>query len=153
MPVATEQKNRPRKPDLTCICIELRNAASALTKLYDAQLVPAGISITQLSQLNHIHQQGTPTLKELAATTGLDRSTLGRNMRLLEQQGLVTVSAGEDARTKVVSLTRDGKTALGKAAPLWMDLQLKLTKKLGPEKRAMLSELLTELTVKEQPHE
>jgi DNA-binding MarR family transcriptional regulator len=141
-----DQGTRSGKLDLTCICIELRNAANALTKLYDAQLVPAGISITQLSQLNHIYQQGKPTLKELAASTGLDRSTLGRNMRLLEQQGLVTISAGKDARTKVVSLTRQGQATLAEAAPLWIDMQSRLTEKLGPEKRALLSELLTELT-------
>ena len=143
---ANHQKSRRAELDLTCICSELRSAANALTKLYDAQLTPAGISITQLSQLNHIYQHGKPTLKELAKTTGLDRSTLGRNVRLLEQQGLVSLAAGEDARTKVVSLTRDGKAALGKAAPLWMDMQSRLTEKLGPEKRAQLSELLTELT-------
>ena len=149
MPETNAQESRSDESDLACICIELRNAANALTKLYDAQLVPAGISISQLSQLNHIYQLGAPTLKELAARTGLDRSTLGRNTRLLEQQGLVTVAAGEDARTKVVSLTRGGKAALGEAAPLWMDLQSRLTKKLGPGKRALLSELLTELTAQE----
>ena len=146
MAKADQQEDPSGELELTCICIEVRNAANALTKLYDAQLVPSGISITQLSQLNHIYQHGNPTLKELATSTGLDRSTLGRNMRLLEQQGLVTLTAGEDARTKVVSLTREGKGALGKAAPLWMDMQAKLTEKLGPEKRALLSELLTELT-------
>ena len=143
---AKHQKEPGGEADLKCICIELRNAANALTRLYDAQLLPAGISVTQLSQLNHIYQQGSPTLKDLAALTGLDRSTLGRNMRLLEQQGLVTVSVGEDARTKVVSLTADGLKALSQAAPLWLDVQTRLTEKLGPQKRALLSELLTELT-------
>ena len=142
MPLDDPQKN----PDLACICIELRNAANALTRLYDAQLAPAGISITQLSQLNHIREQGTPTLKDLAAITGLDRSTLGRNMRLLEEQGLVSLSPGEDARTKVVSLTRKGRAALRQAAPLWWETQNRLIEKLGREKRAQLSELLTELT-------
>ena len=146
MAKANRQDAPSREPDITCICIELRNAANALTKLYDAQLVSAGISITQLSQLNHIYQQGKPTLKDLATSTGLDRSTLGRNMRLLEGQGLVAIMAGEDARTKVVSLTRAGRATLAKAAPLWMDMQSRLTDKLGPEKRALLSELLTELT-------
>ena len=132
--------------DLRCICIELRNAAQAVTKLYDDQLVSAGISVTQLSQLNHIRELGAPTLKALAEVTGLDRSTLGRNMRLLEKQGLVSMTAGEDARTKVVSLTREGQLALKQAAPLWLDMQTRLVARLGPEKRALLSELLTELT-------
>ncbi|MEM1433781.1 MAG: MarR family winged helix-turn-helix transcriptional regulator [Pseudomonadota bacterium] len=132
--------------DLRCICIEVRNAAQALTRLYDEQLLDAGISITQLSQLNHIHKLGAPTLKALAEATGLDRSTLGRNMRLLEKQGLVVLSSGEDARTRIISLTRDGKAALRHAAPLWLDMQHTLNARLGPRKRALLSELLSELT-------
>ena len=132
--------------DLKCICIELRNAAHLVTKRYDAELADAGISITQLSQLNHIRELGQPTLKALADVTGLDRSTLGRNMRLLEKQGMVTLSSGEDARTRVVSLTRRGRSALRQAAPLWLDVQTQLSGRLGPEKRALLSELLNELT-------
>jgi len=133
-------------PDLRCICIELRNAAQAVTRLYDDQLASAGISITQLSQLNHIRELGTPTLGALAEATGLDRSTLGRNIRLLEKQGLVAMTAGEDARTRIVCLTRNGQSALSDAAPLWLDMQKNLTARLGPEKRALLSELLGTLT-------
>ena len=132
--------------DLTCICIELRNAAAALTKRYDEQLSESGISITQLSQLNHIRELGAPTLKALADVTGLDRSTLGRNMRLLEKQGMVDLSSGKDARTRVVSLSRGGAAALKQAAPLWFDMQNTLNKRLGSDKRALLSELLIELT-------
>jgi len=132
--------------DLKCICIELRNAAQQVTRLYDEQLTDTGISITQLSQLNHIRELGKPSLKALAANTGLDRSTLGRNMRLLEKQGLVTLSAGDDARTKIVRLTRKGSNALRQAAPLWLDMQARLNTRLGPAKRALLSELLNELT-------
>lgn len=56
-------------PDLNCICIELRNAAAMVTKLYDEKLSESGISITQLSQLNHIRELGQPTLKALADVT------------------------------------------------------------------------------------
>ena len=134
------------EPDLTCICIELRNAAQAVTRLYDQQLVAAGITVTQLSQLNHIRKLGAPTLKALAEATGLDRSTLGRNVGLLVNLGLVSMTRGKDARTRVVSLTRKGASALRQAAPLWFDVQNELIDKLGPDKRAQLSKLLNELT-------
>ena len=133
-------------PDLQCLCIEVRNAAQALTSKYDEQLAPAGITVTQLSQLNHVAQLGSPTLKALAAATGLDRSTLGRNLRLLENQGFVTITPGADARTRVVSLTGAGKRALNKGAPLWYDIQTSLTRRLGSRKRQLLTELLNELT-------
>lgn len=133
-------------PDLKCLCIEVRNAAQALTSKYDEQLAPAGITVTQLSQLNHVAQLGRPTLKALSAATGLDRSTLGRNLRLLENQGLVTITPGADARTRVVNLTGAGKRALQKGAPLWYDMQTSLAARLGRRKRQLLTELLNELT-------
>ncbi len=135
--------------DLKCLCIEVRNAAQALSRLYDAELAPAGISVTQLSQLNQVNQLGNPTLKALALATRLDRSTLGRNLRLMESQGLVTIAPGRDARTREVKLTRKGKRALNEGAPLWYRVQNTLSEKLGAEKRAQLSELLDELTLDE----
>ena len=136
-------------PELLCLCIEVRNAAQAPTRRYDEQLAPAGITVTQLSLLNHVTQLATPTLKALAAATGLDRSTLGRNLRLLENQGHVSITAGEDARTRVVRLTRKGRSALKKGAPLWYDIQTALASRLGRRKRALLTELLNELTARE----
>ncbi len=132
--------------DLKCLCIELRNAAQILTQRYDEQLAPAGISVTQLSQLNQVRRLGNPTLSELARATKLDRSTLGRNLRLMESQGLVAVATGRDARTRVVKLTRKGQRALDKGGSLWFGLQNTLTTKLGARKRAQLAELLNELT-------
>ena len=133
-------------PELQCLCIEVRNAAQALTRKYDEQLAPAGITVTQLSQLNHVNQLGSPTLKALAEVTQLDRSTLGRNLRLMETQDLVRITPGEDARTRVVSLTGKGKAALKKGAPLWYDVQTSLAGRLGREKRALLTELLNDLS-------
>ncbi len=132
--------------DLKCLCIEVRNAAQALTKTYDERLAPAGITVTQLSQLNHIRELENPTLTALAAATQLDRSTLGRNLRLLEKQGLVSLAPGADARTREVRLTAAGRSALREGAPLWFEVQNDLAARLGAGKRALLTELLNDLT-------
>ena len=128
-----------------CLCIEVRSAAQKLTRLYDDALSDAGITVTQLSQLNTIRELGSPTLTDLATATGLDRSTLGRNLRLLEKAGLVSLCTGKDARTREITLTRAGLARLKKGAPLWHNMQTDLTTRLGPEKRQLLNELLTEL--------
>jgi DNA-binding MarR family transcriptional regulator len=129
-----------------CLCIEVRSAAQKLTRLYDDALADAGITVTQLSQLNSIRDLGSPTLTDLATATGLDRSTLGRNLRLLEKEGLVSLCPGKDARTREINLTRAGINRLKKGGPLWHNIQADLTTRLGPEKRQLLNELLSELT-------
>ena len=129
-----------------CLCIEVRTAAQKLTRLYDDALTDAGITVTQLSQLNTIRTLDAPTVKRLAEATQLDRSTLGRNLKLMERQGLVSMTPGADARTRVVRLTPRGTEALKRGGPEWYKVQSRLLEKLGPEKRTLLQQLLNELT-------
>ncbi len=124
----------------------MRGAAHNLTRRYDAALAPAGISVTQFSQLHTIQKLEQPTLKHVAEATGLDRSTLGRNVRVLEAAGLVSMQAGQDARTRVINVTRKGRRAFQKAVPLWAAMQDEMKEQLGGERHALLKELLSELT-------
>ena len=130
----------------TCLCIDLRSAANRLTRAYDEALAPAGITVTQFSQLNTIRAQGRPTLGALADATGLDRSTLGRNVRLLEKQGLVAISPGEDARTRTLQLTKAGESTFRRALPLWYATQKDLVERIGEDGRSQLDALLAVLT-------
>ena len=129
-----------------CLCMNLRTAAQALSRSYDAVLAPAGISANQFSLLNYIRSLNTPTVKALAEASGLDRSTLGRNLRVLEKQDYISLGVGEDARTRVIALTPAGRKAVRQAAPLWQSIQDDLVGRLGLKKREQLRELLTELT-------
>ena len=130
----------------TCLCIDLRSAAQKLTQMYDEVMAPAGITVTQFSQLHLILTLDGPTLTELAAASDLERSTLGRNIRVLEKQGLVSMAVGEDARTRTIHLTREGKAAFKRAVPLWHSVQTSLLERLGPAGREPFDDLLTTLT-------
>ncbi|MFP3519753.1 MarR family winged helix-turn-helix transcriptional regulator, partial [Pseudomonas sp. SIMBA_077] len=81
----------------------------------------------------------------LADAMGLDRSTLGRNLRVLEGEGLVQLVEGDDLRNRLVVLTATGQERLTAALPAWEAAQQKLIDKLGAEKREMLLALLDEL--------
>ena len=131
---------------LSCLCLEVRGAAQTLTRLYDRELESAGITVTQLSQLAAIRRMAGPTVGELAIELGLDRSTLGRNIRLLESLALVGLEQGQDARRKHLYLTKQGRATLRKAVPIWSGMQKKLKKRLGVEKRALLHELMSDLS-------
>src|SRR3979490_201241 len=102
-----------------CLCTSLRQAALAATQIYDAALEPSGLKITMFPLLARISEAGQPTISELARIVDLDRSTLGRNLKVLERSGHVQLSGGEDERSKIVSLTAKGRTRFEKAVPLW----------------------------------
>lgn len=118
---------------VACLCANVRRAALALTSLYDEALAPHGLKVTQFSLLHAVKRHGTPNLTELAEATGLDRSTLGRNLRVLEGLGLVSLSPGEDQRDRVVALTAGGRARLRGATAAWAKLQDSLSSALGED--------------------
>lgn len=129
----------------TCHCILLRKASRRVSSYYDEALAPLGINIGQFSLLRHINRLAPVSLTELANRVELDRSTVGRNAKVLERMGLVTIGHGEDQREAMLELTDKGRDLLRKGAPLWDSVQDDIEARLGPEKTAQLQELLAAL--------
>ena len=115
-----------------CYCTVLKAASRRLAALYDEALEPVGINIAQFSLLRRIRRVGAPTLTELGRLAELDRSTIGRNVRVLERMGLVALARGEDQREAMVSLTAQGHRALDEGEPLWDGVQDAIHARLGP---------------------
>jgi len=118
--------------DVACYCTQSRRIARALTDAYDQALAPSGLKVTQFSLLRMVARLQPPTISALAEATGLDRSTLGRNLRGLQKDGWAALSAGDDERTRVVSLTKAGDLAVQRAVPLWDGVQAEIRAKLPP---------------------
>ena len=81
-----------------CTCFAVRRTARALTQMYDAALAPAGIRSTQYAILAAIGEKTDISVHDLANAMVMDRTTMGRNLRLLERDGLVVV--GGSLRTE-----------------------------------------------------
>ena len=124
--------------DDACLCTGLRRAAHAMTEIYDEALAPSGLKITMFRVIRRLSDAGEPTISELATIVGLDRSSLGRNLKVLERDRLVTFVGGADERSKVVQLTGKGRKALETAVPLWRGVQKRMKSTLGAEKDAVL---------------
>jgi DNA-binding MarR family transcriptional regulator len=115
----------------TCYADTLRLAARKITARYDAALEPAGLTIAQFALLRKIRRAGEPSLTDLGRRAGLDRSTVGRNVRVLEKAGLVAMTAGKDQREAAVRLTEKGHGTLAAAEPLWEQVQAEIEGVLG----------------------
>ena len=129
----------------SCLCTQLRRASRGVTRLYDDALAAVGLGGAQLSLLRHVQRLGQPSISVLAEAMGLDRSTLGRNVRVLEEQGLVQLGEGRDLRAREVRLTEAGLQRIDLALPLWEQAQCKVTAQLGEGRRAELMRLLEQL--------
>ena len=116
--------------DVACYCTQSRRIERALTDTYDRALASSGLKVTQFSLLRMVARLGSPTISALADATGLDRSTLGRNLKVLHKDGWAALSAGDDERTRIVSLTKAGSLAVQRAVPLWEGAQAEVRAKL-----------------------
>ena len=128
--------------DDRCICTALRQAAALSTVHYDAALAPSGIKVTMFRLLRRIEAAKSISITELAEIVGLDRSTLGRNLRVLEKQSLVEIGTGKDARSRRVSLTEVGRERLQAAVPLWQKAQREFSQIVGADAFAVLDRLI-----------
>lgn len=114
-----------------CTCGKLREAARAVTLLYDNAFKSSGLLSTQLGVLHTIYNSASITISELAGELGMDRTTLTRNLSVLERDGLINMSSGKDHRTKIVTITSKGRTSIAKAIPLWNEVQRKVKQQMG----------------------
>lgn len=75
----------------------------------------------------------------------MDRSTIGRNLRVLERDGFVTLAVGSDRREHVVRVTEKGRQAVASALPLWQKAQSMIANALGQDQLDVLKALLSRL--------
>jgi DNA-binding MarR family transcriptional regulator len=106
-----------------CLCLASRRAARALARAFDRQLRPLGIRATQFSILTMLLLRRPLTIGELAEFLGIDRTTLTRNLALVESKGWVDIRPGNDARSRVVAATQKGRAAVMAAMPAWRKAQ------------------------------
>lgn len=128
-----------------CLCTKLRRAARSVTKIYDDALAGVGLSAAQFSLLRHLQRLDRPSISSLAEAMGLDRSTLGRNLKILQVDGLVLLEDGADQRNRLVCLSKLGLARLTAGSKAWHSAQQQLAEYLGEDKRETLMLLLDEL--------
>jgi DNA-binding MarR family transcriptional regulator len=126
-----------------CLCHNLRKTSRLLTQYYDEMLRPSGIRITQFTLMAAVQQMKESAFVPLSEYLGMDRTTLARNVELLQREGLVETAAGAtDRRQQIVWLTAKGESVLQAAMPLWETAQRRALKQLNS---GQASELLGEL--------
>ncbi len=136
--------NTPRQPRKTlrtdaralieaCAGWNSRLAARRITQFLDREMMGLGLTAAQLGLMAQIAITSDDTLGALAQRMGLDQSTLSRNLRTLEGEGLIEIAVVEtDLRRRAVWLTETGARRLEAAIPVWRRAHTKLAKLLSP---------------------
>jgi DNA-binding MarR family transcriptional regulator len=113
-----------------------------MTALYDHELAPAGLRLTQYSLLATLCQEGGKTgipLSALASVMDMDRTTLTRNLHPLATQQLISIGSDPvDGRVRRAKITGKGTAVFKAAQPFWRNAQAFVTATLGERNVAAL---------------
>ena len=131
--MTTEKSDLKKFFDLPALCpaFNIRAASRVITQLFDEILKPSGLQITQFAVLVGVVSLGSPTINQLAKGLVMDRTTLTRNLKPLENQGLIKILSGDDKRTHTVDITTKGKFTLKKTLPYWEKARATVAKEFG----------------------
>jgi DNA-binding MarR family transcriptional regulator len=144
--------NTPRQPQKTlrtdartlvdaCAGWNTRLAARRITMFLDREMAGLGLTAAQLGLMAQIAVLADDTLGALAQRTGLEQSTLSRNLRTLEREGLIEIAVVEtDLRRRAVWLTETGAQRLEAGIPVWGRAHAKLATLLSPDLARRLAE-------------
>jgi DNA-binding MarR family transcriptional regulator len=139
---------QPSEPDVTdymacasCFCLASRQAARRITRLYDSFMQQSGIRVTQFTILSQLMLRGEMPIGKLASILGMERTTLTRNLTLLEQQKWISSKAGDDPRSRMVAISAQGRGMVRRGFPYWSKAQAQVGKMLGADGQAALKVL------------
>jgi DNA-binding MarR family transcriptional regulator len=121
-----------------CACGNLRRANRVVTQFYVDAMRPTGLTPGQFTVLVLLSGGQPKSQTALAEALAMDRTTLFRNLRPLEEKQLISVNTTKPRGAKTLSLTDLGGEALEHALPLWQQAQDHMTSTLGQDRWAGL---------------
>jgi DNA-binding MarR family transcriptional regulator len=127
-----------------CVCFNLRWVTRVVTQFFDAEIRRHGIRPTQRTILLALSAKESWTMAALSDWLGMDRTTLVRNIRPLQRDGMAqTVGGGRGGRVEL-SITAKGRKKIKESLPAWRSAQSAAVKTLGEQRwSAILADLET----------
>lgn len=117
-----------------CVCLRLRSVTRTVTSHFDAEMRRHGIRPTQWSILCALNGKKSWTMADLSEWLGMDRTTLIRNLKPLERDGLTNSSGrGKGSRVEII-ITQEGRERIAQAISGWRVAQKNVIGTIG-EKR------------------
>jgi DNA-binding MarR family transcriptional regulator len=117
---------------MNCLCQASRQAARAITSVFEKRMRSHGLRATQFTVLVNLMMRGPTALGELAQKMGVERTTLTRNLALLESRGWITIRPGEsDSRARIIAATDAGRALVHAAYPDWQKAQEQVSSLFG----------------------
>jgi DNA-binding MarR family transcriptional regulator len=116
-----------------CVSFNLRKSSQIVGRIYAREMEASPLRGPLFSLMMIIYRKGSATITALAEDIGLDRTTLTRNLKPLQQKGLIQIERA-GANRKEITLLPAGEAAVQIAIKYWRKAQAKVVKELGEER-------------------
>ena len=141
-----------RQRDMTsvqnCTCFNVRRVSRVITQFFDAEVRRHGMRPTQTPILRALQAKSGWSMAELSEWLGMERTTLLRNLRPLQRDGLVRAKGGGRGGHVQLEITAKGRAAVAKTLPGWRSAQDKVVATLGKERWSSIIDDLEEVATK-----
>jgi DNA-binding MarR family transcriptional regulator len=131
-----------------CACFNVRRTSRVITQFFDVELRRHGIRPTQTPILGALRAKNGWGMAELSEWLGMERTTLLRNLRPLQRDGLVRAKGGGRGGHVKLEITEEGRAALAKTLPAWRSAQDKVVAILGKERWSAIISDLEDVAIK-----
>ncbi|MEM9217259.1 MAG: MarR family winged helix-turn-helix transcriptional regulator [Cyanobacteria bacterium P01_F01_bin.150] len=115
-----------------CIGARVRILSRAISRIYDDMIRPHGIKFSQMNILTVVTLHGPIQQADVGRMLSLEKSTLSRNVTLMESKGWLQHQSGE-GKNRFLMVTPEGRELLVSAAPDWAKAQERVTAILGEQ--------------------
>jgi DNA-binding MarR family transcriptional regulator len=127
-----------------CTNLKLRQLMRRVAQHYDAEVGKTGLKGTQYSLLSYVAKLGPIRPADLAREMKIDASTLSRNLRPLIDAGWLAMGPGADGRSRLVSVTGEGREKRQEAQRRWRVAQEAINDVVGTGRVVQLHALIDE---------
>ncbi|MBL0927566.1 MAG: MarR family transcriptional regulator [Phycisphaerales bacterium] len=111
---------------MPCLCGLFQLASRSISRVYNEEFRGLGLGATQHAVLKLLKGVGPMAMGELGERLLLDKTTVSRNLKILERNGWAAVERGDDERRRIVAITPKGAAKLAEARPAWERAQERL---------------------------
>jgi DNA-binding MarR family transcriptional regulator len=127
-----------------CLGMRITRLHRVVARVYEQELQTAGLSLPQMEILTVLITAAGPVRQAaLAAKLMAERSTVSRNLALMQKRGWVTVAEiSPTGRAMSVTITDTGVTAFTRASTAWRSAQTTAARILGPDATSVLDQWL-----------
>ena len=112
-----------------CLAVRMRLLSRVVSGLFDEELRPAGIRVSQLNILAAVANLEPVAPGDVARRLELEKSTLSRNLEIMRKNGWLKIDRA--GRSHALRLTPKGAALLVEIRPLWRKGQKKAEAMLG----------------------